>query len=76
MRDMIFLRRSWVMGLENLIPSNSLAMAVASSNPIQMGRVLSPPISFRMTIGLLVIGSTVSPAMTMGLSMSTSNKAF
>jgi hypothetical protein len=64
------------MGRENLIPSSSLAMAVASSNPIQMGRVLSPSVSLRITIGLFVSGSTVNPDMTMGLSMLTSLDSF
>jgi hypothetical protein len=57
------------MGLENLMPSNSLAMAVASNRPIQIGNVLSPSTSFRMTMGLFVNGSTVKPEMTMGLCM-------
>jgi hypothetical protein len=55
------------MGLENLIPSISLAMAVASNSPIQMGSACSPSISFKITIGLLVMGSTVIPDTTMGL---------
>lgn len=57
------------MGREKLMPSSSLAMAVASSKPIQIGRVRSPSVSFRMTIGLLVNESTVRPDMTIGLSM-------
>jgi hypothetical protein len=60
------------MGRENLMPSNSLAIAVASSNPIQMGRVLSPSVSFKITIGLLVRGSTVKPDTTMGLNITSS----
>jgi hypothetical protein len=59
------------MGLENLMPSNSLAMAVASSNPIHIGNVLSPSISFRITMGLFVNGSTVKPDMSIGLSIPT-----
>jgi hypothetical protein len=34
-----------------------------------MGNVFSPSISFRITIGLLVTGSTVSPDISMGMSI-------
>jgi len=51
------------------MPSNSLAIAVAASKPIHMGRVLSPSISFKMTMGLFVKGSTVNSEMTIGLSI-------
>jgi hypothetical protein len=60
------------MGLENLIPSISLAMAVASNKPIQMGNVSSPSTALRMTIGLFVTGSIVNPEMTIGLYINSS----
>ena len=41
--------------------SSSLAMAVASSNPIQMGTALSESTSFKIMMGLLVKGSMVKP---------------
>src|SRR5579862_2597922 len=54
-------RRSWVIGRAIWMPSSSVAIAVASSSPIQIGRfiVLSP--SRKITIGVLVAGSRVSP---------------
>src|SRR6185369_1450355 len=53
--------RSCVIGRAILMPSSSVAMAVASSRPIQMGRLSLLSGSFRMTIGVLVTGSSVRP---------------
>jgi hypothetical protein len=41
--------------------SSTVAMALASSNPIQMGTVLFPSRSLSMTIGTLVNGSIAIP---------------
>ena len=49
------------MGRAILIPSSSVAMAVASRSPIQMGRFSLLSGSRRMTIGVLVTGSSVRP---------------
>src|SRR5216117_3570766 len=43
------------------MPSSSVAMAVASRSPIQMGRFSLLSGSRRMTIGVLVTGSSVRP---------------
>jgi hypothetical protein len=48
-------------------------MAVASSRPIQIGKVLSPSTSFKITIGPLVKGSMVKPEIIIGLNILTSN---
>src|SRR4030067_433233 len=69
MSSMMFFNRSWVMGRENLMFFSSLAMAVASSNPIQMGTALSESTSVRIMMGLLVKGSMVSPETVISLSM-------
>src|SRR5262249_25233439 len=53
--------RSCVIGRAILMPSSSVAMAVASSKPIQMGRLSLLSRSLRITIGVLVTGSSVSP---------------
>ena len=49
------------MGREKVIFSISVAMALASKMPIQMGIAFFSSRSFRMTIGVLVIGSIVRP---------------
>src|SRR5512135_212908 len=69
MSSMMFFSKSWVMGRENLIFSSSLAMAVASSKPIQMGTALSDATSLRIMMGLLVKGSMVNPETVISLSM-------
>src|SRR5512135_2552968 len=71
MSSMMFFSKSWVMGRENLIFSNSLAMAVASSKPIQMGTALSDATSLRIMMGLLVKGSMVSPVTVISINMLT-----
>ena len=69
MSSMMFFSRSWVMGRENLMFSSSLAMAVASSSPIQMGTALSEATSLRIMMGLLVKGSMVNPETVISLNM-------
>src|SRR5205807_521111 len=49
--------RSWVSGRANFTPASSIAMALASAGPIQMGRTRSPSCSWRMTTGVLVVRS-------------------
>ncbi len=49
------------MGREKVIFSISVAMALASKMPIQIGIAFFSSRSFRMTIGVLVIGSIVRP---------------
>ena len=49
------------MGREKVIFSISVAMALASNMPIQIGIAFFSSRSFRMTIGVLVIGSMVRP---------------
>src|SRR5512136_3294109 len=49
------------MGREKLIFSSSVAMALASKRPIQMGTARFPSRSFRITMGVLVSGSMVRP---------------
>jgi hypothetical protein len=58
------------------MPSSSLAIAVASSRPIHIGRVLSPSISLSITMGLFVRGSTVNPDIIMGFNMIASLETF
>src|SRR5579875_472674 len=53
--------RSWVMGRGVVTFSISRAMALASYTPTQMGRTVLPLMSRRMTIGILVTGSIISP---------------
>jgi len=64
-----FLSRSWVMGLARSIFSNWVAMALASAIPIQIGNAFSPLLSFKITIGILVMGSSVIPATFISMNM-------
>ena len=48
--------RSWVIGLEKVIFSIWVAIALASKIPIQIGMAFFSSRSLRMTIGVLVIG--------------------
>src|SRR3989454_793004 len=48
-------RRSWVSGRANLTPASSIAIALASAGPIQMGSTRSPSCSCRITTGVLVV---------------------
>src|SRR2546428_4159875 len=51
-------RRSWVSGRANFTPASSIAIALASAGPIQIGRTRSPSRSCRMTTGVLVVRSS------------------
>src|SRR6476661_2788968 len=51
------LSRSWVSGRENFTCASSIAMALASPGPIQIGSTRSPSRSWRMTTGVLVVRS-------------------
>src|SRR5207247_3347572 len=48
-------RRSWVSGRANFIPASSIAIALASAGPIQIGNTRSPFCSCRITTGVLVV---------------------
>src|SRR5215831_15970838 len=50
--------------------SISSAIALASYTPTQMGRTVLPFTSFRMTMGMLVTGSIMSPRIFISTSMS------
>src|SRR5713226_4259110 len=52
------LSRSWVRGRENFTPASSMAMALASAGPIQIGSTRSPSRSCRITTGVLVVRSS------------------
>src|SRR4029077_4534929 len=52
------LSRSCVSGRANLTPASSMAIALASAGPIQIGRTRSPSRSCRMTTGVLVVRSS------------------
>src|ERR1017187_9851555 len=53
--------RSWVMGRGVETFSISSAIAFASYTPTQMGSTVLPLMSLRMTMGILVTGSIISP---------------
>src|SRR5262245_41772172 len=62
--------RSCVIGRAILMPSSSVAIAVASKRPIQIGRFSLFSESLRITIGVLVTGSSVSPPTVMRMNCS------
>ena len=63
-RSVMMLRsRSCVIGRGVAMFSICSAMAFASKMPTQIGRTRSPSLSLRITMGMLVIGSTISPLM-------------
>src|SRR2546422_2299962 len=51
-------RRSCVRGRANFTPASSIAMALASAGPIQIGSTRSPSRSCRITTGVLVVRSS------------------
>src|SRR6266540_1409331 len=51
-------KRSWVSGRANFTPASSMAMALASAGPIQIGSTRSPSCSCSMTTGVLVVRSS------------------
>src|SRR5262245_1289624 len=66
---MMFRNRSWVIGRGVETFSICSAMAFASKMPTQMDRTRSPSLSFRITMGMFVMGSTISPLMLISISM-------
>ena len=66
---MMFLSRSCVMGLGLGTFSTWSAIAFASKMPTQMGKTLWPSLSRRMTIGMFVAGSTISPLIVISICM-------
>ena len=60
---MTFRSRSWVIGRGVEMFSICKAMAFASNIPTQIGSTFCPSLSRRMTIGMFVTGSTISPLM-------------
>ena len=66
---MMFRSRSCVIGRGVATFSICSAMALASKIPTQIGRTRSPSLSLRITIGMLVTGSTISPLMVISISM-------
>src|SRR5215467_9392703 len=58
------------MGRAILMPSSSVAIAVASRRPIQIGRFSLLSGSLRMTIGVFVTGSSVRPPTVMRMKFS------
>ena len=59
--------RSCVIGLGVAMFSIWSAIAFASKTPTQIGSTRSPSLSRRMTMGMLVTGSTIRPLMTISL---------
>src|SRR5256885_6610125 len=53
----ICLSRSWASGRCAFMPWSSIAMALASAGPIQMGSTRVPSFSLRITTGVLVVRS-------------------
>src|SRR6267378_3664787 len=49
------LSRSCVRGRENLTPASSIAIALASAGPIQIGSTRCPSFSWRITTGVFVV---------------------
>src|ERR1039458_3825919 len=66
---MRFLVRSCVMGRGADTFSISIAMALASKMPTQIGITVSEPTSFSTTMGMLVAGSIISPRIRTSISM-------
>ncbi len=61
--------RSCVIGRGVAMFSICSAMALASKMPTQIGSTFCPSLSRRMTIGVLVMGSTISPLMVISICM-------
>src|SRR5688500_889992 len=66
---MMLRSRSCVIGRGVAMFSIWSAIAFASKMPTQIGSTRSPCLSFRITMGRLVIGSTISPLMLISISM-------
>src|SRR5262245_62805721 len=61
--------RSWVIGRAVVTFSICSAMALASKMPTQIGSTRCPSLSRRITIGVLVMGSTISPLIDISICM-------
>ena len=61
--------RSCVIGRGVAMFSICSAMALASKIPTQIGSTFCPSLSRRMTIGMFVIGSTISPLIVISICM-------
>src|SRR5215468_11188939 len=66
---MMFRRRSWVIGRGVVTFSICSAIALASKMPTQIGSTRCPSLSRRMTMGVLVTGSTISPLIDISICM-------
>ena len=66
---MRFLVRSWVIGRGAETFSISIAMALASKMPTQIGITVSDATSLSTTMGILVAGSIISPRILTSISM-------
>src|SRR5215217_4405861 len=66
-------RRSWVIGRGVATFSICRAMALASNSPTQIGSTFSPSLSRRITIGMLVSGSTINPLIVISICMMSYN---
>src|SRR5580692_7155076 len=66
---MRFLVKSWVIGRGADTFSISMAIALASKMPTQMGMTVSEPTSLSTTIGILVDGSIIKPRIRTSMSM-------
>ena len=66
---MTFRSRSCVIGRGVEMFSICRAMALASKIPTQIGSTFCPSWSRRITIGMFVIGSTISPLMLISICM-------
>src|SRR4051812_13402996 len=66
---MTFLSRSCVIGRGVATFSICSAIAFASKTPTQMGSTRCPSLSRRMMMGMLVIGSTISPLIVISICM-------
>ena len=72
---MMFRSRSCVIGRGVATFSICSAIAFASKMPTQIGSTRSPSLSFRITMGVLVIGSTISPLIVISISMAVARYA-
>src|SRR5262245_9651342 len=61
--------RSWVIGRGVAMFSICSAIAFASKIPTQIGSTFCPSLSRRITIGVFVIGSTISPLIVISICM-------
>ncbi len=65
----MFLARSWVIGRGAAIFSISMAIALASKIPTQIGITVSEATSLSTTMGIFVAGSIINPRILTSISM-------